>query len=62
MSADSTAAGSLSFLLDYIPVVVIIIIIIAIIVSRHRFLKEKRALNAMIAECEKEEDNVQNQG
>ena len=59
MSAESTAAGSLSFLLDYIPAIVIVIIIIAIIVSRHRYLKEKRELNAAIAECEK--NNVQDQ-
>ena len=52
MSADA-AAGSLSFVLDFIPVLVIVILIIAFAVGRHRFLKEKRELDATITECEK---------
>ena len=55
MSPDMRAAGSLSLLLDIIPVVVIIIIIVAIILSRHNYLKEKKELHAAIIECEEKE-------
>ena len=55
MNAESTAAGSLSLLLDIVPVVVIIIIIIAFAVNRRRYRKEKAELNAEIAELESEE-------
>ena len=52
MSPDLTATGSLSFLLDMIPVVVIIVLVVAILLSRHNYLKEKKELHAAIMECE----------
>ena len=45
MSSDIYAAGSLSLLLDIIPVIVIIILIIAFIVSRHKYSQEKKELD-----------------
>ena len=52
MSSDIYAAGSLSLLLDIIPVIVIIILIIAFIVSRHKYSQEKKELDKTINECE----------
>lgn len=52
MSTEWTAAGSLSFLLDILPVIVILILIIIFLVSRQKYLREKRELDATIAECE----------
>ena len=53
MSASSNAAGSLSFLMDIIPVIVIIILIIAFAVGRHKYHREKKELDKTIVECKK---------
>ncbi|MBR3400970.1 MAG: hypothetical protein IKG67_01890 [Parasporobacterium sp.] len=57
MSPDLTVTGSLSFLLDIIPIVVIIIVVVAIVLSRHNYLKEKKELHTALRECEEAESN-----
>ena len=60
MNPDLSVTGSLSFLLDIVPVIVIAVIIIAFLIRRHKYLKEKNELMATIEEyktCDTEDNH-----